>query len=212
MIDSNSTVSVVGCYSQTADPFQVKHQNEMFFNRVWRELKTAFPSWSQAFPTEQAELAAKRVWRMAFIENGIRTDEQIEIGLKLARRSDSPLFPSPGQFVRWCQPTLDMFGLPSESQAYRQALSLRPKHQVVKVAIKATQYQRGALSEELFRKSFSEAYSIACQQFMRGDAMFCDTSEKQGEPALPSCPVSRQVGLQIIAKLRKNLRKRGVPV
>lgn len=37
------------------------------------------------------------------MENGISTDVEINAGLAMARRHNSPFFPSIGQFVEWCK-------------------------------------------------------------------------------------------------------------
>ncbi|MFM2482770.1 replication protein P [Celerinatantimonas sp. YJH-8] len=175
-----------------------------FFIEVWRQLKVAFPAWRQAFPTKAAEQAAKRVWLIALIENGVTQEQSIQMGLRMARQLEIPFFPSPGQFIKWCQPTPEMLGLPSLEQAYRQALTLRPTHAVVKAAIRATKFERGILPEARFHAVFERAYTIICRRYARGEPIDSAVSAALSEQA-ETCPVSCERGLDLVASVRRAL-------
>lgn len=97
----------------------VKQQVAQVFNELFRQLKATFPA-SIANFKEQSDLDEfKRQWTIAFIENGIRTLEQINIGMKIARQQTNPFLPSPGQFVQWCkQGDYTALGLPTDDELF----------------------------------------------------------------------------------------------
>ncbi|HHS8538984.1 TPA: replication protein P, partial [Escherichia coli] len=51
----------------------------------------------------EAKLELVRMNILAFRENGITTMEQVNAGMRVARRQNRPFLPSPGQFVAWCR-------------------------------------------------------------------------------------------------------------
>ncbi|EFH6055357.1 TPA: phage replication protein [Escherichia coli] len=53
----------------------------------------------------------RRQWVMAFRENGITTMEQVNAGMRVARRQERPFLPSPGQFVAWCKQSGGALGI-----------------------------------------------------------------------------------------------------
>ncbi|HHR6096640.1 TPA: replication protein P [Providencia alcalifaciens] len=97
----------------------VKQQVAQVFNELFRQLKATFPAAIANFK-EQSDLDEfKRQWTIAFIENGIRTLEQINIGMKIARQQTNPFLPSPGQFVQWCkQGDYTALGLPTDDELF----------------------------------------------------------------------------------------------
>lgn len=97
----------------------VKQQVAQVFNELFRQLKATFPAAIANFK-EQSDLDEfKRQWTIAFIENGIRTLEQINIGMKIARQQTNPFLPSPGQFVQWCkQGDYTALGLPTNDDLF----------------------------------------------------------------------------------------------
>ncbi|EJD6367704.1 DNA replication protein [Providencia rettgeri] len=97
----------------------VKQQVAQVFNELFRQLKATFPAAIANFK-EQSDLDEfKRQWTIAFIENGIRTLEQINIGMKIARKQTNPFLPSPGQFVQWCkQGDYTALGLPTDDELF----------------------------------------------------------------------------------------------
>lgn len=97
----------------------VKQQVAQVFNELFRQLKATFPAAISNFK-EQSDLDEfKRQWTIAFIENGIRTLEQINIGMKIARQQTNPFLPSPGQFVQWCkQGDYTALGLPTDDELF----------------------------------------------------------------------------------------------
>ncbi|HGV4464082.1 TPA: replication protein P, partial [Klebsiella pneumoniae] len=71
------------------------------FNELFRQLLAVFPALASKTPEEMNEM--RRQWLLAFKENGIVSMEQINAGMRVARKQDRPFMPSPGQFVAWCK-------------------------------------------------------------------------------------------------------------
>lgn len=77
---------------------------EKLVDSLFKSLKLVFPaSVSATFKNPSDEVAAKRQWVIAFVENGIKTRKQVSLGMKQARASESPFWPSPGKFIGWCK-------------------------------------------------------------------------------------------------------------
>jgi len=77
---------------------------ERLVDALFKQLKQLFPAAEQTnLKTMQQETDAKRQWIAAFAEGGIRTREQVSAGMRHARASESPFWPSPGQFIKWCK-------------------------------------------------------------------------------------------------------------
>lgn len=78
-------------------------QTAEIFNTLFSALRAAFPASLHSF-NDQAEFnELRRQWALAFHENGVTTMEQVNAGLRVARRQERPFLPSPGQFVAWCR-------------------------------------------------------------------------------------------------------------
>ncbi|EOC1351250.1 replication protein P [Cronobacter dublinensis] len=93
----------------------VNAEAERLVDALFRQLKQVFPaSAATNLRTEADEAAAKQQWILAFAENGITKREQLASGMKRARASLSPFWPSPGQFINWCrEEEFAQAGLPS---------------------------------------------------------------------------------------------------
>ncbi|MCZ5970935.1 replication protein P, partial [Escherichia coli] len=53
----------------------------------------------------------RKQWMLAFLENGITTMELVNAGMRHARASESPFWPSPGQFIKWCKDSKMVLGV-----------------------------------------------------------------------------------------------------
>ncbi|HHR6028019.1 TPA: replication protein P [Providencia alcalifaciens] len=115
----STALQAMAAHAPPQQKHAVKQQVAQVFNELFRQLKATFPAAIANFK-EQSDLDEfKRQWTIAFIENGIRTLEQINIGMKIARQQTSPFLPSPGQFVQWCkQEDFTQLGLPNETELY----------------------------------------------------------------------------------------------
>ncbi|HAH3742654.1 TPA: phage N-6-adenine-methyltransferase [Escherichia coli] len=77
-------------------------QVAQIINGVFSQLLATFPA--SLANRDQNELnEIRRQWVLAFRENGITTMEQVNAGMRVARRQNRPFLPSPGQFVAWCR-------------------------------------------------------------------------------------------------------------
>lgn len=91
---------------------------ERLVDTLFRQLRQVFPAASATnLRTAQDEAAAKQQWIAAFAENGINQKQQLSAGMKRARSSSSPFWPSPGQFIGWCREgEIQAAGLPSAEE------------------------------------------------------------------------------------------------
>lgn len=93
---------------------------EHLVDTLFASLKVIFPvSFSTVLKHPRDEATAKRQWVAAFIENGITSGHQLSAGMKRARASVSPFWPTPGQFISWCRKgDYVAAGLPDENTLY----------------------------------------------------------------------------------------------
>lgn len=96
-----------------------------FIGMLFSQLKNIFPAWRVAFPTPESEAGARHEWSVGLIDANCTTREQLSRGLKKARLSASPWLPSVGMFIDWCKADGTEFGLPTEEEAYQQAVGNR---------------------------------------------------------------------------------------
>jgi len=117
--DSSARPYVAGCASRSAER-GVHKAVEQLVDILFSNLRQLFPaSVSTALKTPRDEAAAKRQWIAAFVENGITSKQQLSAGMKRARASSSPFWPSPGEFIQWCRKgEYSAAGLPDEDELY----------------------------------------------------------------------------------------------
>ncbi|EJG8343776.1 phage replication protein [Escherichia coli] len=85
-------------------------QVAQIINGVFSQLLATFPA--SLANRDQNELnEIRRQWVMAFRENGITTMEQVNAGMRVARRQERPFLPSPGQLVAWCKQSGGALGI-----------------------------------------------------------------------------------------------------
>ena len=85
-------------------------QVAQIINGVLSQLLATFPA--SLANRDQNELnEIRRQWVLAFRENGITTMEQVNAGMRVARRQERPFLPSPGQFVAWCKQSGGALGI-----------------------------------------------------------------------------------------------------
>lgn len=122
-----------------AQPLRIdSEQIASFVNAVFDQLKSIFPAWSAAWKTQGDIDNAKKIWIIAFAENGITTKKQVSLGLKACRSLKTDFLPSIGKFIELCKPTPENLGLPDPETAFKTA-SMRlykPLHPVLEATIK----------------------------------------------------------------------------
>ena len=142
--------------------------------RLFRQLQAIFPAHKQAWPDDKAKAAAMRNWTMGFMAAGIRSLEQIRYGIEQCRKSGSPFAPSVGQFIGWCTPGPEAFGLPASADAWVEALMGVYSHEGVKVAAIATGLfdLRAAKQEDKgLRARFNRNYEIILRRAQAGQQL-----------------------------------------
>ena len=185
-------------------------------NQLFRQLRSIRTAWRQAWPDKKAYMESKATWLQAFIENGICTQEQIDIGLIRCRAEPSDFIPSVGKFIQGCVPSPEMLKppLPSVEAAYKQALrNCHPTmHGVAKWFHPAVYHATAAagfnslplLSRELGLISFEKRYLEQVRKVWMGELL---SPVPVAELAAPS-ERTPEVGNQALAELRA-MRARG---
>ncbi|OBX91444.1 replication P [Haemophilus sp. CCUG 60358] len=72
-------------------------------DRMFVRLKSIFPAWKHAFDSEIEYNETKQVWLEELFKAGVVNPQFLKRGLDLAAKSESPFFPSVGQFIAWCE-------------------------------------------------------------------------------------------------------------
>ncbi|TGZ98543.1 replication protein P [Rodentibacter pneumotropicus] len=92
-------------------------------DRMFTRLKSLFPAWKQAFDSIETYNETKQVWLEELIKADVMTPLALKRGLDRAAGSESPFFPSVGQFIAWCSEDYHALGLPNETELYQRYLS-----------------------------------------------------------------------------------------
>lgn len=178
-------------------------------NGLFRELRSIFPAWKQAWPDMATYKAAKQQWMQGFLEAGICSTEQLRFGLMRARQAAKDFVPNVGVFIGWCTPTAEMLGLPKLDAAHREACrnahpSMAGQAQWSHDAVWHTAKECGfenlnRLAHDLSIKLFERNYTITVRRVLAGLPL-------QKMPlALPSRSIERsapEVGNNALAALR----------
>ncbi|MBD2816515.1 DNA replication protein [Xenorhabdus sp. Flor] len=194
----------------------VNDEAEKMVDVLFKNLKQVFPAAvSTTLKDLSDEVDAKRQWIAAFAENGIRTKEQLSAGMRQARASESPYWPSPGKFVQWCkQGSIQNAGLPDESELYDMIMNYStnrilysspenypwPSHACYWMVTKLYSQMRGLnLSESELRKR--------CKQELVSMLRRIESGEQIPEPKvqLPKLyiPTSKERALNHLAEIRR---------
>lgn len=152
----------------------VDTQTAEVVEKIFRQLKAIFPAWKTAWPDEKALGSAQRSWTKGFIDAGIRDINQVEFGIKQCRKSGSPFAPSIGQFIQWCTPGPEAYGMPSKADAWMEALMGTPSHESVRIAANATgQFDLRASKQDDkgMRARFERNYEIVLRRAQAGQPL-----------------------------------------
>lgn len=142
--------------------------------KLFRQLQAIFPAWRQAWPDDAAKNTAMRSWTKGFIDAGISSLEQVRYGIEECRRSGSPFAPSIGQFIGWCTPGPERFGLPTHAAAWMEALMGVYSHEGVRIAANETGIfdLRCAKQEDKgLRERFDRNYTIVIRRAQEGQPL-----------------------------------------
>lgn len=173
--------TVVNMPTPEAQPRQLDPAAAKVINTLFRELQVIFTAWRQAWPDDEAVKVAKAAWTKAFMAAGINTIEQVRFGVEQCRQLDQDFMPSPGRFIKLCQPTPENLGLPSVSTAYREAVTnAHPSagaaaawsHPAVyHAACETGFYELSTLAADKSRGLFERNYQIAARAIIAGEPL-----------------------------------------
>lgn len=207
-IETTTDVSAQAQQDQVRDTGKV-------INQLFRQLRSIRTAWRQAWPDKKAYMESKATWLKAFIENGICTQEQIDIGLMRCRAEPSDFIPSVGKFIQGCVPTPDMIGLPCIDSAFDQAMrNCHPAmHSVAKWFHPAVYHATAAagfhslplLSRELALISFEKRYTEQVRKVWMGEQL---GSVPVADLPAPQAKRTPDIGNKALAELRA--RRAGV--
>jgi hypothetical protein len=190
-------------------PLKIDAGSVQVINQLFRELMAIFPAWKQAWPDDEAIKAAKATWTKAFMAENITRIEQIRFGIEQCRKLGSDFAPSVGKFIKLCQPTPEMLGIPTLEKAFREACRNahpsmagqgRWSHPAVWHTAKECGFEPlNRLETSLAMKLFERNYVITCRRMIDGLPL-------QAMPlALPARTEARRtpdIGNQALAQLR----------
>lgn len=150
--------------------FNLPPQAITIVNDLFNDLKGVCTAWQHTFTDTSIEVAAKQQWAQALFENGVVNQQQIDTGMKKARQLAKPWFPSSGEFIEWCKPTLEDYGLPNAEQALRKVINGQKRsHPVLYAAAQATgSRELKTMPHTELLKLFTRNYEIVCQNFING--------------------------------------------
>lgn len=145
----------------------VDNQTAEVVEKIFRQLKAIFPAWKTAWPDEKALGSAQRSWTKGFMDAGICDIHQVEFGIKQCRKSGSPFAPSIGQFIQWCTPGPEAYGMPTAADAWMEALMGTASHEAVRIAANATglfDLRSAKQEDKAMRTRFERNYEIVLRR------------------------------------------------
>ncbi len=144
---------------------QLETRERQAVRRIFATLKIAFPSWYEKhYGDVRAEAMARRVWLSTIKDLG---DEAVDRGLhRMVAECKFP--PAPSDFLELCQ---RVDGLPTEDEAWMDALMGRYSHDVAKYAAVATgifDLRTARADDKALRQRFSRNYAIVRARAVMG--------------------------------------------
>ncbi|WP_434939166.1 replication protein P [Shewanella sp. HL-SH8] len=177
---------------------------------VFIKLRVLFPVGA---PKDVDEKIHKAEWLKTLALQGVRSTEQVQMGLNRARREqgDRQFWPTPRQFALWCQPTACDYGLPDVDSAYREAkkhyhrlTKHKWSHDVVGLAVRecgtwlfATGIEKDVLT------MFTRQYEILCRKFAKGELV--DVELPKALPTRATRRIEPAEGKAFVARFRRQL-------
>ncbi len=160
---------------------QPSKESAEVINWLFKELRSNFTAFKQAWPDDEAQRTAKKTWLKAFMLAGINRIEQLQYALNKCYLMEKPFVPSPGEFIAWCKPSPQDLGFPVTEQAYKISIEMNIKYSdykhpddridtIIRHAIK----QIGTISyremkTDTAQKIFKTYYDISLKQFLDGE-------------------------------------------
>ena len=189
-------------------------QVAQIINGLFVQLAAAFPA-SLVNRSQEDVNEIRRQWVLAFKENGITTVEQINAGMRVARKQEKPFMPSPGQFVAWCRTEQAIAaGLPDVGQLvemvyrYCRTRGQYPDAESYPWDSNAhywmvtglyTDMRANSLSDSELRRKASDELSRMVRRLNAGEVI---PEPVKRIPLLGGKPLTNEQGLNKIAELR----------
>ncbi len=181
-------------------------QSYNVINSLFAKLAGIFPAFSKAWPTAVEFESAKKNWLLALVENDINTLAKLQIGLKKARALGRPWVPSIGEFIEWCKPRLEDYGMPELFEAYKEAC--RNAHDVKynypcnwsHQAVYHAAIETGIYELEKKFDAFKVYYQRACQTVFDGGTLKDLPKLIPNMPEEKKCPIIARNALNDILK------------
>ena len=192
-------------------PVAISERDAAIVNQVFDRLQVIFPAWQRAFPTKDSLSAARKEWTKALVEADCVSDQQLNLGFKSARERDIPFFPSPGMFVKWCQPTPESIGMPTVEQALYEISRHKSSHPAVTLAAKATRFERENLSAIEYAPVFTRHYEVLVRRVMAGEDLSAEVPKAlpKREDVKISPEEKKRIAAKWGPKIRELLKKGG---
>jgi hypothetical protein len=164
-------------------------------------------------PKSEDEVVHKSEWLKTLAMQGVRSKEQVQMGLNRARREqgDRQFWPTPRQFALWCQPTAYDYGLPDLDSAYREAKRHYHNlerhewsHDVVGLAVRecgSWLFATGIEKDVLIM--FTRQYQILCRKYGKGELV--DVELPKALPTRATRRIEPAEGKALVAKFRRQL-------
>jgi hypothetical protein len=177
---------------------------------VFAKLRVLFPVGA---PKSEDEVVHKSEWLKTLAMQGVRSKEQVQMGLNRARREqgDRQFWPTPRQFALWCQPTAYDYGLPDLDSAYREAKRHYHNlerhewsHDVVGLAVRecgSWLFATGIEKDVLIM--FTRQYQILCRKYGKGELV--DVELPKALPTRANRRIEPAEGKASLAKFRRDL-------
>ena len=197
------------------DPDQLRAAASVI-NHLFSELQSCFPAWRQTFTCKADIDSAKRVWARGLVEAGIHSEHQLQWGLRRARQSESAFWPSVGQFIKWCKPDPEAYGLPTSEAAFKEAsrnshpasANCKWTHPAVFVAAReAGKYELANLPRDKSWPLFQRAYAITVRRVLEGEDLSGEIPKALPQKPEPR-PVDPKVAQQHIDRIKQMLNRR----
>ncbi len=221
-LNQNNTVSleqlvmsasskIIGAERKTK---QIAEPAEKLIDSVFAKLSILFP----VNKPKESELGYfKAEWVKTLAENGVSTVAQVQAGLSRARKDcgDRQFWPSPLQFAKWCKLSAVDAGLPSDENAFREAIKNYHRsanhawsHEIVFQAMKETGswlFSHG--KEKEVREVFLRNYSVLVKRVCEGEQL--DIAIPKALPESVSVPTPAEQAKANILELRQRFNLGG---
>lgn len=148
-----------------------KVKTAQFINELFLEIKARCPAWPQSWPNPEIEKKARQVWMQEIIKHKTNNWEHIKKGIEKIKSS---FVPTIDEFIQYCKPSMEEYGLPQPFEAFRECCrnssSIRYNEPVTwsHQAVYHAGSQTGLLEIEKYQELFLANYEMACKIVFEG--------------------------------------------